>query len=251
MMDERLPSLIIQWLLISSAVVILVTLTKTYCTKGLSRYPGPLLANFTDAWRFFSVLRGKSQLDLRTLHDKHGQIVRVGPNSLSFSSPEAIKAIYGLNVRLQKVGTCLYPVDHILIDGQSAFYPVQMQISRGVVLQSLFGTQDQNYHTKLRRTVSNAFSMTSLVQYEPRVNDTIRVFLQRTEELYAKKGKPCNFILWLQYFAFDVITEITYSRRVGFIDNCEDVDGIIAWLDRIFDYQAPVSQATLDLSWLY
>lgn len=125
---------------------------------------------------------------------------------------------------------------------QSAFYPVQMQISRGEVLQSLFGTQDQDYHMKLRRTVSNAFSMTSIVQYEPRVNDTVRVFLRRTEELYARPGQPCNFIRWLQYFAFDVITEITYSRRVGFVDNCEDVDGIIAWLDKIFDYQAPVSE---------
>ncbi|EXJ58261.1 hypothetical protein A1O7_05686 [Cladophialophora yegresii CBS 114405] len=117
-----------------------------------------------------------------------------------------------------------------------------MQISKGEILQSLFGTQDQDYHMKLRRTVSGAFSMSSLVQYEPRVNDTVRVFLARTEELYAAPGKSCNFILWLQYFAFDVITEITYSRRVGFVDNCEDVDGIIAWLNKIFDYQAPVGQ---------
>lgn len=124
---------------------------------------------------------------------------------------------------------------------QSDFYPVQMQVSKGVVLQSLFGTQDQDYHAKLRRTVSNAFSMSSLVQYEPRVDETARVFLTQTELLYAGPGKVCDFITWLQYFAFDVITEITYSRRVGFVDNCEDVDGIIAWLGKIFDYQAPVS----------
>lgn len=133
----------------------------------------------------------------------------------------------------------------ILTREQSAFYPVQMQISRGEVLQSLFGTQDQDYHAKLRKTVSNAFSMTSLVQYEPRVNDTIRVFLKRTEELFANPHEPCDFVLWLQYFAFDVITEITYSTRVGFVDRCEDVDGIIAWLDKIFDYQAPVSPASI------
>ncbi len=122
-----------------------------------------------------------------------------------------------------------------------------MQLSKGQVPQSLFGTQDQDYHMRLRRTVSNAFSMSSLVQYEPRVNDTVRVFLKQTEELYAKPGNECNFILWLQYFAFDVITEITYSRRVGFVDNCEDVDGIIAWLGKIFDYQAPVSKLALKL----
>lgn len=82
--------------------------------------------------------------------------------------------------------------------------------------------------------------MTSLIQYEPRVNETVRVFLEQTDTLYAAPGNVCNFILWLQYFAFDVVTEITYSKRVGFVDKCEDVDGIIAWLTKIFDYQAPV-----------
>ncbi|KAK4942564.1 hypothetical protein LTR10_017693 [Elasticomyces elasticus] len=195
----------------------MATLARNYFNKGFNKYPGPFLARFTDAWRFESVRSGKSHLNLQALHERHGDIVRLGPNSLSFSNPDALKAIYGLNNRLTK-------------------------ISKGYVLQSLFGTQDQDYHMKLRRTVSNAFSMTSIVQYEPRVNDTVRIFLQRTEELFAKSEKRCNFIHWLQYFAFDVITEITYSRRVGFVDRYEDVDGIIAWLDKIFDYQAPVGQ---------
>ncbi|EOO00103.1 putative cytochrome p450 protein [Phaeoacremonium minimum UCRPA7] len=84
--------------------------------------------------------------------------------------------------------------------------------------------------------------MSTIVQYEPRVNETTRVFLDQTEKLYAAPGKICDFKLWLQYFAFDVITEITYSRRVGFIDRGEDVDGIIEWLDKLFDYSAPVGQ---------
>ncbi|KAH0847275.1 cytochrome P450-like protein [Fonsecaea pedrosoi] len=226
MMDSLRPHLTAKTAVVVLVVIVIATLLRNYRNKGLCKYPGPFLANFTDAWRFFSVLRGKSQLTLRTLHDQHGHIVRLGPNSLSFSSPEALKSIYGLNNRLMK----------------SAFYPVQMQLARGEVLQSLFGTQDQDYHARLRRTVSNAFSMTSIVQYEPRVNDTVRVFLERTQELYAKPGVQCDFLHWLQYFAFDVITEITYSRRAGFVDRCEDVDGIIAWLDKIFDYQAPVGQ---------
>lgn len=120
-----------------------------------------------------------------------------------------------------------------------------MQVSKGQVLQSLFGTRDSDYHAKLRRVVSNAFSMSSIVQYEPRVNETVRVFLAQTERLYAASGEICNFLRWLQYFAFDVITEVTYSRRVGFLDRVEDVDGIIAWLDQIFDYAAPVSKRSI------
>ncbi len=82
--------------------------------------------------------------------------------------------------------------------------------------------------------------MSTIVQYEARVNEAAQVFLDQTEKLYASTDRVCDFKLWLQYFAFDVITEITYSRRVGFIDREEDVDGIIAWLDKLFDYSAPV-----------
>lgn len=119
-----------------------------------------------------------------------------------------------------------------------------MQVSKGVVLQSLFGTTDQDYHAKLRRMVSNGFSMSNIAQYEACINETALVFLAQTDALYAAipKNRTCDLKLWLQFFAFDVITQVTYSRRVGFIDEHRDVDGIIAWLDRLFDYSAPVGQ---------
>ncbi len=102
-MDDLLASLPAKSPLIILAAIVIATFVRNYLNKGFSKYPGPFLSNFTDAWRFFSVLSGKSQLTLRTLHDRYGDIVRLGPNSLSFSSPEALKAIYGLNVRLTKV----------------------------------------------------------------------------------------------------------------------------------------------------
>ncbi|KAB5572301.1 cytochrome P450 [Coniochaeta sp. 2T2.1] len=214
------------WFIVAGAVALVAFFVRNKYHGGLNRYPGPVLASFTNWWRFFCVMRRKSNFEIRELHEKHGDVVRLGPDCLSFSSPEAMKAIYGLNNRLSK----------------SEFYPVQMQISRGKILQSLFGTTDNDYHARLRRTVSNAFSMSTMVQYEPRVDETARVFLSQTSRLFAQLGAKCEFVKWLQYFAFDVITEVTYSRRVGFIDNFEDVDGIIAWLNKLFDYTTPVGQ---------
>ncbi|CAH0056895.1 unnamed protein product [Clonostachys solani] len=213
----------------SFTLAVATWLVTNYFTKGLNKYPGPVLASLTDWWRFHTVWRRKAHYSYLKLHNELGDIVRLGPNCLSFAHPQAIKSIYGLTKKL----------------GKSDFYPVQMQISKGQVLQSLFGTQDQDYHAKLRKAVSNAFSMSSIVQYEARVNETTKVFLDRTEELYASTGLTCNFILWLQFFAFDVITQITYSKRVGFLDKQEDVDGIIAWLDKIFQYMAPIGQIPL------
>ena len=134
---------------------------------------------------------------------------------------------------------------------QSGFYPVQQAVSQGQRLPSLFSTTDENYHANLRRSVNSAFSMSTMVQYEPLVNEVIELFLERTQQIYAAPGKVCDFALWLQYFAFDVIGQITYSKQHGFVDKNEDIDGMIAYLGRLFSYVAPVGQMpSIDLLFL-
>lgn len=46
--------------------------------------------------------------------------------------------------------------------------------------------------------------MSQLVQYEPAVTETVELFLDQTEKIYAKTNKVCDFAEWLQFFAFDV-----------------------------------------------
>lgn len=116
-----------------------------------------------------------------------------------------------------------------------------MSTSKGEPLPSLFSATDEAFHANLRRSVNNAFSMTSLVHYEPMVDDTTEVFLDQTEKLFASTNKVCDFAGWLQFFAFDVIGSITYSKRHGFVEKNEDIDGIVAQLTRTFDYAGPVS----------
>jgi len=84
--------------------------------------------------------------------------------------------------------------------------------------------------------------MSALVQYEPFVDNTTRLFLKQTEKLYIDTPQACDFTQWLQFYAFDVIGEITYSKRHGFIERNEDVDGIVAYLTKLFLYVAPIGQ---------
>lgn len=83
--------------------------------------------------------------------------------------------------------------------------------------------------------------MSSLVSYEPLVDSTTDCFLKQTQRLFADTGKSCNFSQWLQYYAFDVIGELTWSKRLGFVEKHEDVDGIVAFLGRFLSYAGPVS----------
>jgi hypothetical protein len=52
---------------------------------------------------------------------------------------------------------------------------------------------------------------------------------------------------WLQYYAFDVIGELTYSERHGFLEGGKDIDGIIAFLSVFMSYLSSVSEITWDI----
>ena len=82
--------------------------------------------------------------------------------------------------------------------------------------------------------------MSSLVQYEPSVDIVTEKFLDQTEALFSSKNAICNFAEWLQFLAFDVIGQITYSKSHGFVDRGEDVDGMVSYLGKLFSYVAPV-----------
>lgn len=100
--NEVLPLLVQYWpiVLVSSTVAFLLN-NKFW--KGLNQYPGPRLAGYTNWWRLYDVSKRKHHWTTIDLHRKYGDIVRLGPNVLSFADPRAIKAIYGLNKGVYKV----------------------------------------------------------------------------------------------------------------------------------------------------
>lgn len=211
------------------SIALVAYLLNNKFNRGLNKYPGPLLASFTDWWRFWIVYKRRPEVEHIRLHEKYGDVVRLGPNDLSFSDPKALKNIYGLNKGFVK----------------SEFYPVQQSVAGGHRLPSLFSTTSESFHAQLRRSVSSAFSMSTLIQYEPFVDSTTELFLSQTEKLYAETGNGCNFSRWLQFYAFDVIGEMTYSKRHGFLEDNKDVDGIIDYIANLFDYVAPIGQIPL------
>lgn len=222
---EILPLLYTYWPVFLLGAVAIHLLRNKY-NNGLNKYPGHPLAGYTNWWRFADTLTRKTEKTHIALHRQHGDIVRLGPNVLSFADPRAIKIIYGLNKGMTK----------------SDFYPVQQAVAKGVRLQSLFSTKDEDYHAKYRRCVSNAFAMSSLVGYEPLVDSTTDAFIEQTQQRYSSTGKSCNFSKWLQFFAFDVIGELTWSKRLGFVERDEDVDGIVKFIGDFLSYAGPIGQ---------
>lgn len=93
------------WPLLVVAVLAAHLIANKYY-NGLNKYPGPRLAAYTNWWRYFNVLGRKAERTHLELHRRHGDIVRLGPNVLSFADPRAIKSIYGLNKGMIKTDFC-------------------------------------------------------------------------------------------------------------------------------------------------
>lgn len=100
--DHALHVLSQHWLAVS-VVALFLWLARNRYHNGLSKYPGPFLASITDWWRFFDVYGRRPEVTHRALHKKYGDVVRLGPNTLSFADPKALKTIYGLNKGFIKV----------------------------------------------------------------------------------------------------------------------------------------------------
>jgi cytochrome P450 len=100
---------------------------------------------------------------------------------------------------------------------------------------SLFSDSNSTRHGIQRRTFSSFYSMSALIGYEPFVNNCTSMLTERFSEL-AKAGRTINFQHWLQCYAFDVIGEITFANRFGFLDMGEDKEGVFAAIDGRGDY---------------
>ncbi|OBR05375.1 Benzoate 4-monooxygenase cytochrome P450 [Colletotrichum higginsianum IMI 349063] len=160
----------------------------------LHRFPGPFLARFTNLYITFKIWN-KMHLheDVRKLHEKYGDVVRVGPTELSINKPGAINAVF-LDTDCMKGPwyNLLHPM-------------VSMQMVR-----------DKEAHSKRRKAWEYGFTSKALRDYEPRV-------LKYTEQLLAgietRAGAAFNAALWFNFYSFDVMGEFSLGRGFRMLED--------------------------------
>ena len=208
--------------------VLLISLLRNYLF--LKSIPGPVFARFSNLYRTLLVYERKAHEEHLKLHKRYGNLVRLGPNCVSVSGSQAyIPQIYGIGKGLVK----------------SDFYSVFQNMVNGKRAASLVAGTNENEHARSKRLIAHAYSLSTLVEYEELVDRTTDVFLGVLEERFAR-GKSSDQVLdlgrYIQFFAFDVIGELTFSRRLGFIESGSDVDGIIDAIGANFLYFSVLGQ---------
>jgi hypothetical protein len=75
-------------------ILIVTQYILAYLQSPLKKIPGPFLAKFSNIWRFLNHY-GQTHIETqRRLHKKHGDIVRLGPTTVSIADASLIKTIY-------------------------------------------------------------------------------------------------------------------------------------------------------------
>jgi hypothetical protein len=86
------------WLSLASSLIIAYLASIRY-QRGLRKFNGPFLASFTDIWRLWEAYWYSDRVTYIRLQAKYGKIVRMGPRTLLFTEPDAIKEIYTMGFR--------------------------------------------------------------------------------------------------------------------------------------------------------
>jgi hypothetical protein len=95
----------------------------------------------------------------------------------------------------------------------------------GEIVPSVFSTRDNTLHASYKRTLSSAYSMSSILKLESLVEPCTNIFMSKMLE---KVGTPVDLGEWVQWYAFDVIGEITFLKRFGFMEEERDINEMIS-----------------------
>ncbi|KAI1305687.1 cytochrome P450 [Xylaria venustula] len=164
----------------------------------LRKYPGPLSHRMTAIARVRWSLRGRLPFHVSELHKQYGPVVRIAPNELAFSSPQAWRDIYGH----KKLGQEEFPK-------YEGTYKIFKHLPTSII------NSDREEHGALRRQLSHGFSDRSMREQEPIIGSYVDLFISRLKDL-SKKDSIHNMREWYNFATFDIIGDLSLGSDGGF-----------------------------------
>lgn len=192
--------------LLSVALLLLILeplFTYYWDSKKLRRFPNAsLLSGISDIGYILKRYRGFRSKEIHENHQEH-PVVRVGPNTLSFSTPDAIRAIYGHNTPCLKGGT---------------------YVTAAGTHPSLLDVVDKQEHARKRRILSHAFATRNLEQWEFKVTDKVQKLVAQFDLLcHDKEEAVVDFRMWSNLFTIEAIADIALSHHLGCLSQGSDL----------------------------
>ncbi|GAB1201939.1 hypothetical protein APSETT445_000537 [Aspergillus pseudonomiae] len=153
-------------------------------------------------------------------------VVRIAPNELVTSDPDAIQTLYGTKSLTTKT-TLGY--------ARAQSYAEQKLI-RAARFPDHFSSEGGKQHGERRRIVSHVYTMTSILQSEKYIEKCIDIWLEKLGEM-ADSKKSFDLWIWTRMYAYDVIGELYFSKMFGFLQAGGDHLGYIDATDDLVPVQ--------------
>ncbi|KAL3417395.1 hypothetical protein PVAG01_11395 [Phlyctema vagabunda] len=183
----------------------------------LADVPGPFWASVTRFWYFHRISAGDMHRYTKDLHRQYGPLVRIAPDEVSCSDPEAKDIIYATNKGYTKTDFYLTQAPKLSPHGDS------------------FTELDEKKHTSRRKMINGIFRLESVLESEKYMDNVTRAFLVRMSE-FADAGASIDMGDWVHYYTFDVIGELFFGRMFGSVDEGKDVHGYIGAVDTVLPH---------------
>jgi len=132
-------------------------------------------------------------MKIASLHRQYGDVVRITPNELSFSSVNAYRDIY------TPTG------DQTFV--KSRFYKISNFNASDII-----GESDVVAHANMRRLWAHGFSARALQSHEEMEQRYVDLFISQVRK-YGNKG--INVVDWFNYMTFDIIGELVFGESFG------------------------------------
>lgn len=156
-------------------------------------------------------ISGKSHHKLLELHEVYGHVVRLGPNELSYTAPEAWEDIMGR----QK-------------SGQRNENPKASWYCNPKNKDIIGAPRDD--HVRMRRLLANGFSAGAMLEQQPLIKGYVDLLIQRLREQAESDDTEINMTAWYNYCTFDIIGDLSFGEAFG----CLRESATHPWISLVF-----------------
>ncbi|KAM3435688.1 hypothetical protein MY4824_004704 [Beauveria thailandica] len=187
----------------------------------LCRYPGPFMARLSNFYLLFLSKGLQLHRELQQLHERYGDIVRLGPSTLSVTKLEAVQAIYGPKSKCRK----------------GPWYEHSKPLS------TLHTIRDPVAHAQQRRTWERGLSSAGIRNYRDCIAQTTQRLVERIE---ASHGQVFDAAQWFKFFSFEVMGWMAFGQSFDVL-----ATGKSTYFMDLLDDSANLLGTVAHLPWLF
>jgi cytochrome P450 len=189
----------------------------------LARYPGPIPCRISKFWMAWISLDGKQHKYYYDLHRQYGDVVRIGPNELSFRDANVISPM---------MGYAGFPKGPHW-DGR---------LAEQTNIRALISLRDPAEHARRRKPWTRAFRSAALKGYEDILSKRVHELVTALEK---QDLKPLNLVEWISHFTFDFMSDMAFG---GGSEMVRDGDKDATW--HLLESGLPLALVLSHLPWL-